>query len=54
MITTLIIFSLLIEYVYDPISMKDTYAINFLIEKYKNYFKDFSITNILSTYCFQF
>ena len=39
---SLIIFSLLIEYVYDPISnMKDTYAINFLIEKYKNYFKDF-------------
>ena len=38
----LIIFSLLIEYIYDPISnMKDTHAMQSLIEKYKEYFKEY-------------
>ena len=38
----LIIFSLLIEYIYDPISnMKDTHVMQSLIEKYKEYFKDY-------------
>ncbi len=38
----LIIFSLLIEYIYDPISnMKDTHVIQSLIEKYKDYFKEY-------------
>ena len=38
----LIIFSLLIEYIYDPISnMKDTHVIQSLIEKYKEYFKEY-------------
>ena len=38
----LIIFSLLIEYIYDPISnMKDTHVMQSLIEKYKEYFKEY-------------
>ena len=38
----LIIFSLLVEYIYDPISnMKDTHVMQSLIEKYKEYFKDY-------------
>ena len=38
----LIIFSLLIEYIYDPISnMKDTRVIESSIEKYKEYSREF-------------
>ena len=43
MITALLIFfSLLIEYVYDPVSkMKDTHVIQSSIERYKEYFKGY-------------
>ena len=44
----LIIFSLLIEYIYDPISnMKDTHVMQSLIENTKNILKTILIINML-------
>ena len=49
----LIIFSLLIEYIYDPISnMKDTHVVQSSIEKYKEYSKGFFTEKYILYYTF--